>query len=564
MPSHTAPELARVVVDLQVLWTLLCAALVLLMQAGFCCLEAGAVRHKNSVNVAAKNVVDLCISFPAFFVVGYALMFGEDRFGLFGHPSFFLSELDAADLTAFVYQAAFCSTAATIVSGGVAERCRFLPYMLMSAVTAAVIYPLFGHSVWGGGVLSQLGFHDFAGASVVHMVGAGITLAGVQVMGARRDRFDAEGGAQPIPASSMPMVAVGVIILTFGWIGFNGGSAPLGDQTAEIITNTLLAACFGGLGALLITWAYRGLASVEPIFNGVLAGLVSITACADVVSLQAASLVGIAGGMAMVLATAALERLRLDDAVGAIPVHGAGGLVGILLTAGFAKSEYLAEAGIDRLELLRAQGVGALACLLWSYSVGYLAWALVARVTTLRVGPVEESVGMNFSEHQVDNEAHALTRSLLETGNGRLPTQATIDAIGGDQFAALANSIHELARERDNNDQQAVRWSNDLDAISGTLDLNQRIGRETIESYHDEVLNVDRTLEHISTLLEGDGVDSQALTIASDSITNLRRRVDLLRHKLPSGIDSWEQINRMTERLDLLAGTIRGDVRETS
>jgi Amt family ammonium transporter len=296
-------------------WTLTCAALVLFMQAGFCCLEAGMVRHKNSINVALKNVADMCCSFAAFFVLGYGLMFGATQSGMIGTPLLFLHDADPDTILAFLFQVTFCATAATIVSGGVAERCRFLPYVIAAVVIGLGIYPTFGHWVWGGGWLSDMGYHDFAGSSVVHMVGAGIALAGIQILGPRAGRFGEDGKPRDIPSSNMPLVAVGVVILTFGWIGFNGGSGPLSASTPLIVTNTLLAACFGGLVVMLVSWAYGGLASADLVLNGVLGGLVAITAGADCVTLTASCLIGGAGGLAVVLCTPLLLKLKLDDAV---------------------------------------------------------------------------------------------------------------------------------------------------------------------------------------------------------------------------------------------------------
>jgi len=393
---------------LQTLWVVVCAALVLFMQAGFCCLEAGAVRQKNSINVAVKNVVDLCASLPAFFVIGYALMFGSDRMGIIGSPVLFLSDLETDELSGFLYQAAFCATAATIVSGAVAERCRFLPYLLVTTGVSLVIYPVFGHWVWGGGFLQTIGYRDFAGSSVVHMVGAGVALAGIQAVGAREGRFDAQGRAVAIPGSSMPLVALGVMILLLGWVGFNGGSAPLGEVTPVILVNTLLAACFGGLGAMLLAWAWRGVAEVGVVFNGLLGGLVAITACADVVEIQTSAGIGVLGGFAVVFGATILERLEIDDAVGAVPVHGFAGIVGILSTGLFCSPEQLLAWGVSRLEFVAVQVIGMSICIGWSYYAGSLLWYWVGRLIELRVDRIGEGVGMNFSEHQIADPAQAV------------------------------------------------------------------------------------------------------------------------------------------------------------
>lgn len=543
----------------------MCTALVLFMQAGFTVLEAGTVRHKNSINVAIKNVVTLVISVPAFYIIGYALTFGADQFGLYGKPVPILADKTNADMPHFLYQSMFCATAATIVSGAVAERLRFLPYVISTVVTSALIYPIFGHLAWGGGYLAQRGYHDFAGSSVVHSVGAGISLAGIIVLGPRHGRFGPDGKPRPVPASSMPMVALGVVILIFGWAGFNGGSAPLGAKSGLIITNTVLAACFGGLGAMLSTWAYRGLAAVDLILNGILGGLVAITACADIVTLHAAALVGILGGIAVVAVTELLERFQLDDAVGAIPVHGGAGVTGILCVAAFASDEALTASGLTRLQLLEVQATGLGICLAWSFGVGYVVWWLIGRIVALRVGPVEENVGLNFSEHQVANPVQALAHSVFQAREGLAlaSKEASFDDIPDAQFEALVHAVKELVRDTGLAQRRAGQWSSDIDAISGTLDLNHRVGREAMESYREEVSNVDRSLYHIARHLSEGRVDATTLTIAVDSVINLRRRLELLHHKLPSAMDSWEQVSRMAERLDRLASSIRGDVRDT-
>jgi ammonium transporter, Amt family len=556
------PEPSVLSGQIQTLWTLVSAALVLYMQAGFTVLEAGTVRHKNSINVAIKNVVTLCVSFPMFYLIGYSLMFGPDHSGVYGTPVLFMADRPVSEFATFVFQAGFCCTSTTIVSGGVAERCRFLPYTLVIFVMSIAIYPLFGHAVWGGGLLARAGYHDFAGSSVVHMAGAGVTLAGIQVLGPRRGRFGPNGEPRAVPASSMPMVALGVVILAFGWIGFNGGSAPLSERTGMIVANTLLAGCFGGLAALLVTWAYRGLASVDLILNGLLGGLVAITAGADVVDPKAASIIGILGGVAVVVASALLERAKLDDAVGAVPVHGGAGIVGILCVGLFANQGHLGATGLDRLEAIGVQAIGALSCAVWSYATGLLAWLLVGRLSALRVGPVEETVGMNFSEHQVSNPVQALTQSVFDAREQKKSDALELDNIPDTQFEHLAQAIRALVRDTNAQQVRASQWSQDLDTISGTLDLNQRVGREAMQIYRDELANLDRNLSHIVEHLHEGRFDGSAQALAADSMVNIRRRIELLGHKLPSTMDCWDEINRMAERIDRLASSIRGEVHD--
>ena len=408
-------------------WVIISATLVLFMQAGFLCLEAGSVRHKNTINVALKNIMDFCISFAMFFIIGYSFMFGEGMFnGLIGTPDPFISHADSDVLLSFLFQVTFCSTAVTIVSGAIAERCRFLPYFFISLVMGLLIYPVFGHWVWGGGWLAEMGYYDFAGSSVVHMVGAGVALAGIKCLGAREGRFDEDGELQNIQVSNMPMVALGVIILTFGWIGFNGGSAELSIHTASIVANTLLAACFGGLIAMLCSWAYSGLVEVHTMLNGVIGGLVAITASANAVTLQAAALIGLAGGFIVPISAHLLEKLQLDDVVGAIPAHGAAGIVGILLVPVFITPEamLLLNEGRDipltTDKFLLIQAIGVLTCLAWSVGLGFITWKLISFITDLRVGTMEEYIGLNYSEHKISDPLQDLNIATTLVIHNRL------------------------------------------------------------------------------------------------------------------------------------------------
>ena len=243
------------------IWLLTSTALVFFMQAGFLCLEAGSVRHKNSVNVAMKNFVVEILTTCTYFTCGYAIMFGPSWRGVFGMDAPALANLDPSRVLHFLFQAVFCSTAATIVSGAVAERLRFLPFLLESAVLSAFLYPIFGHWVWGGGWLARIGYHDFAGSSVVHLMGAGVGLAGIVILGPRRGRF-VNGTAKTIPGDNLIIAALGTFILMLGWIGFNGGSAPFGPQTGTIVANTLIAGCFAGMTAMSSSWLTRGVADI--------------------------------------------------------------------------------------------------------------------------------------------------------------------------------------------------------------------------------------------------------------------------------------------------------------
>lgn len=393
------------------IWLLTATALVLFMQAGFLCLEAGSVRHKNSVNVAIKNFVVEILTTCTFFAIGYAIMFGPTWRGVIGMGMPALADLPDEKVLHFLFQMVFCSTAATIVSGAVAERLRFLPFLLESAVLSAFIYPVFGHWVWSDGWLARIGYHDFAGSSVVHIMGAGVGLAGIVLLGPRQGRF-VNGKAKAIPGGNLIVSSLGTFILVLGWVGFNGGSAPFGPQTGVIVTNTLLAGCFAGMTAMSSSWVTKGVADVNLMMNGTLGGLVAVTASADMIPLQAAPVVGILAGLVVHAATWALEKLLLDDAVGAIPVHGACGVLGILVTPLFCGAPALATHLstyhlASRLDWFGIQCVGAVSCIALALVGGFLTWLLIGRFTSLRVTADAERVGMNFSEHRLEESGGA-------------------------------------------------------------------------------------------------------------------------------------------------------------
>jgi len=275
---------------LDVVWMLICAGLVFIMQAGFMCLESGLVRSKNSINVAVKNLLDICLAIAVFWLLGYGLMFGDSYYGWLGTSQFIFEDNSNPWLISFfIFQAMFCGTATTIVSGAVAERLRFFAYLLIAAIISAVIYPIVGHWIWAGverglslGWLGQLGFVDFAGSTVVHSVGGWVALAALLVVGARKGRFEEEG--QKIQGYNLSQSALGALLLWFGWIGFNGGSTlGFNAQTPSILLNTLLGASFGGLSVTLFCYYRLHYLDVVILINGVIAGLVSVTASCHII-----------------------------------------------------------------------------------------------------------------------------------------------------------------------------------------------------------------------------------------------------------------------------------------
>ena len=320
-------------------WILLCAFLVTAMQIGFCMLEAGLVRQKNSINVAFKNLMDFVIAGLIYWAVGYGLMYGTGHAsGLFG-TDFFMKNHTDGEGAFFLYQLVFCSAAATIVGGALAERTRLSGYLIISAMVAAFIYPLIGHWVWGGilnngepGWLAARGFIDFAGSTVVHGTGGWLALAAVIIVGPRIGRFDSQN---KLRGSNYPVATVGVLVLWFGWFGFNGGSLHRFDATVSaILVNTSLSAAAGGFSLLLWAWVRDKKPDIVASINGTIAGLVGVTAGAHLYEASSAVLVGVIAAIACGLATRLLERLKIDDVIGAWPAHAVAGCCGYITGGG--------------------------------------------------------------------------------------------------------------------------------------------------------------------------------------------------------------------------------------
>jgi Amt family ammonium transporter len=386
-------------------WILVAAGLVFMMQLGFCLLEVGFVRAKNSINVAIKNVMDFCIAGFLFWLFGYALMFGPSLGGLIGLGPLMPEHTGRPDMLVFLlFQMMFCGTATTIVSGAVAERMGYSSYIIVSALLSALIYPIFGHWAWGGmagpdsqGWLSALGFIDFAGSTVVHSVGGWLALAAVLVIGPRTGRFDP--GVRGMGGNSLTMAAAGVLVLWFGWLGFNGGSV-LGEvsKAPGVLLNTMVAGCAGGLAGHFIALATLRRATVEHFLNGILGGLVAVTAGALVLGTGAAALVGATGGVMVLIGQKVLDRFRIDDAVGAVPVHLFAGVWGTLCVALFGDVA-LFGTGLDRWQQLQVQIIGVLACGGFAFGIGYGLLYLFNRLLPLRIDAESERLGLNIAEH---------------------------------------------------------------------------------------------------------------------------------------------------------------------
>ena len=378
------------------------------MQAGFTALESGLVRSKNSINVAIKNFANFLVAASLFWLFGFGLMFGAGEGGVVG-TSGFLLDSDSAFLTAFfLFQLGFIATATTLMSGAVAERMRFGGYLILATFVAAVTYPLFGHWAWGDaqlvgasggedGWLKQLGFIDFAGSTVVHSVGGWVALAAIIILGPRIGRFGP--GAVPIRADYLPFTTLGVFVLWVGWYGFNGGSSfALTADVPAVIMNTTIAATFGGLAGLALTWRLDPRPDVVTIMNASLAGLVAITASAQLMSPWKAAVVGAVAAVVMQLVARGLERLRIDDAVGAVPVHLGAGIWGTLAVGLLGDADAFPVAS-SNLEQLGIQLVGVATACAWAFGVGFGVLSLINRWSPFRVDPAGELAGLNVAEH---------------------------------------------------------------------------------------------------------------------------------------------------------------------
>ena len=392
---------------LDALWILIAAMLVLIMQGGFLCLESGLTRSKNAINVALKNAFDLIVTAMLFWLFGFGIMFGAHE-GMKLDTHWFLADFSRDEFwhaSFFFFQLTFCATAATIVSGAIAERSRFVVYIIITALISLLLYPVFGHWVWSSAVnespgwLEAMGFTDFAGSTVVHSVGGWVALAAVIVIGPRTGRF-IRGKVQNIPGSNLPLAILGMLFFMIGWIGFNGGSTlAFTTAIAGIIVNTIIAAAAGGITAILLSKTQQDNSQTTSLtINGTLAGLVAITAGCHVVSTPQAAVIGSLGALVMFLAEKQMHRLQLDDAISAVPVHLVAGIWGTLAVALFGDLQLL-DTGLSRFDQLQVQLLGIFACALFIFPLTITFLFLLNRFIPLRVSIEAEQQGLNVSEH---------------------------------------------------------------------------------------------------------------------------------------------------------------------
>ncbi len=395
---------------LDTIWLLISGALVMWMAAGFAMLEAGMVRTKNVTAILTKNIALYSVACIAFYLIGYNLMYGEGNAVL--GSGFALSGTSADGhslLSDFFFQVVFVATAASIVSGTVAERVRFWPFMTFTLVLTAIIYPIQGHWTWGGTSLGGLidGFSDFAGSTIVHSVGGWAGLAGALLLGARKGKYDSQGNVHPIPASSLPMATLGTFVLWLGWFGFNGGSQlALGskgdvDAISAVIANTNIAACAGAVIAMILTQILFKKVDLTMVLNGALAGLVSITAGPDYPSMGLAMLIGGIGGALVVFAVPFFDKLKIDDPVGALSVHLVAGIWGTLAVGLFKEDGSLG-----------AQIMGIVVIGLFTFVSSIIVWYILKVTMGIRVSEEQESVGSDEEEFGMHSYPEFVSRSV--------------------------------------------------------------------------------------------------------------------------------------------------------
>lgn len=453
------------------LWVLVGAALVFFMQAGFAMVETGFTRAKNAGNIIMKNLMDFCIGTPVFWLVGFGLMFGGTSSlvgsigGIASEANYGTSMLpNGIPFFAFlIFQTVFCATAATIVSGAMAERTKFSSYCLYSFIISLFVYPISGHWVWGGGWLSQLGFHDFAGSAAVHMVGGVAALIGAKFLGPRIGKYGKNGEAKAIPGHSLTLGALGVFILWFCWFGFNGASTTAmegsaAETAAKIFVTTNLAAAVSTCVVMAITWIRYRKPDVSMTLNGTLAGLVAITAGCDTVSPVSAAIIGALAGFVVVFGIEFIDqKLKIDDPVGAVGVHGLNGLLGTVCVGLFSDGSGTNGLGLftgGGVSLLGVQLLGAVSIIAWVAVTMTIAFAVIKKTIGLRVSREEELAGLDIMEHGLESSYAGFLTQDDGIGAQSVPAAAETSAKAGGESHPLTkisivtrrNKLEELTK----------------------------------------------------------------------------------------------------------------------
>lgn len=438
--------------SVDVIWTLLGAALVYFMQAGFAMCEAGFTRAKNTGNIIMKNMMDFCIGTPAFWLVGFGLMFGGSGALIGGFDPLILGSYDFGSLPKWCYvifQTVFCATAATIVSGSMAERTSFKAYCIYSLLISLFVYPISGHWIWGGGWLSSLGFHDFAGSCAVHMVGGVAACIGAAILGPRIGKYDKDGKPRAIPGHNIPIAALGVFILWFCWFGFNGASTVAMSTDSDLLSaslvymNTNLAAACSTVVVMIFTWIRYKKPDVSMTLNGSLAGLVAITASCDRVEPIGAAIIGIVAGFLVVLSVEFFDKVaKIDDPVGAISVHGACGMMGTLMVGLFSTDAdmpgvFYAGDLATGFKTLGVQALGVVSVVAWVAVTMFIIFKVIEKTIGLRVPADVEIEGLDIHEH-----------GLASAYSGFNITDMTADIMDVNENTDLGEDVYEKASDK--------------------------------------------------------------------------------------------------------------------
>ena len=481
------------------LWVINCAILVFIMQAGFMCMESGLSRQKNSINVALKNAADFGVSVVIFWLFGFGLMFGKSFNGLFGTDLFFFAANISEYQTYFVFQAMFVATAATIISGAVAERLKFIGYLVITVLATGIIYPIVGHWAWSSsylgeamnkGWLASIGFVDFAGSTIVHSVGGWIALSGILILGPRIGKFSIANKGK-FTGSSYPLAVLGTLILWFGWFGFNGGSnGAMDDAVPLILINTFLAASFGLLTGLVISFLIHKKPDPIYIVLGPLAGLVAITAACNSVNSLLAIIIGIIGSIIAIIVAKILDRFEIDDVVGAVPVHLAAGIWGTLAVGFFSDLEILGT-GLTRFEQIKVQIIGIASIGAFSFIVSFILLKILNSFYPLRVSPLHEQVGLNIAEHGAASIEHDLISILdKQSTSGDLKVRGPQDPFTAGGVIGLY--YNKLMSKLETSEVEKNKWRK---RISSEIDLAVKvqenfIPKRNLENYPVQGINI--------------------------------------------------------------------------
>ena len=501
--SSSQMEQYHIVID--TVWVLITAFLVFFMQAGFAAVEAGSTQEKNTANIVMKNVIDFCLGTVMFLIIGFAFMFGLDKFGVIGFSGFFyLGNFEhlgiSIPIAAFLlFQTAFAGTAATIVSGALAERTKFFAYVVASIVICSIIYPVAGHWIWGGGWLQKMGMIDFAGSTVVHSVGGWVGLIGAYLIGPRIGKYGKDGSISHIPGSNIVTVALGVFILWFGWFGFNPGStlSAFNLDIAQIAVNTNLAAAVAAIAAMYTSKCLFGKVNVAYTLNGALAGLVAITAGCQALNTLGAGIVGLFAGILVIYSLEFIDRvLKIDDPVGAISVHAVCGVFGTLMVGLFAtKGGLFYGGGID---LLITQLIGIISVFVWTTVTAYIMFKIIDYTIGLRVEEKDEEQGLDSSEHKHQHSGSAVKQIINSLNNkDNKSISAMLNLHSDDEMNELTNILNEMAQKQGSLAERLSACSESLSAHSQTLSSSSQEISSTLE----EISATTNNISHIS--LEG-------------------------------------------------------------